>query len=246
MERTKITLILILLFSVLASIASEKRAIYESFRDGDMVKWKRTIDLMEKQNDKSDRFLIELLDFQYGYIAYCIGNNDMDQAKKYYKKGKELIKILDDKKYQPSMINAYKAAFYGYAIGFHPYQAPIIGPRSIHCAREAMKLDSENPFGFILFGHIRYYMPVIFGGSKKEAIEYYTKAAKMMEADTVKYKDDWNYLGILITIAEAYTEIGDNENAKFYFEKILKFEPELFWVKNELYPEFLKKLKKNE
>lgn len=246
MEGKKITLIFIFLISIFTSAASNKRAIYESFRDGDMVRWKKTIDLMEKQKDKSDKFLLELLDFQYGYIAYCLGNNDMDQAKKYYEKGKKIIKILDDKKYSPSMLNAYKAAFYGYAIGFHTYQAPIVGPKSIYCAREAMKLDSNNPFGFILFGHIRYYMPVIFGGSKKEAIEYYTKAAKMMEADTVKYKDDWNYLGILVTIAEAYIEIGDNEKVKYYYDKILSFEPELVWVKNELYPKFLKIIKENE
>jgi len=32
--------------------------------------------------------------------------------------------------------------------------------------------------------------------------------------------------------------------AKKYYEKILKIEPEFLWVKNELYPQLLKKIKK--
>ena len=64
-----------------------------------------------------------------------------------------------------------------------------------------------------------------------------------MESQVEGVKDDWNYIGLLTTIAVAYSEIDDYKNAQLYFDKVMKFEPNLYWVKYELYPEFLKKIK---
>lgn len=244
MEGKKHLLILILLvFIEMIAEASYKKEIYNAFITGDMVKWKKIIDNLDKQPGKSDQLYLELLEYQYGYIAYCIGNKKDDQAKYYYEKGKTIINQLEKKGYELAKIYAYKSAFYGYAIGFKPYQAPILGPKSIYYARESVKVDTANPNGYTLLGHIKYYMPVVFGGSKKEAVDYYRKAEALMESQAGGVKEDWNYIGILTTIAVAYSEIEDYNHAQFYFDKILKFEPELYWVKNELYPEFLKKIK---
>lgn len=241
--KKRILILLLLVFIGLISEASYKRNIYEAFITGDMNKWKMIIDDLDKQPGKSNQLYLELLEYDYGYIAYCIGNKKDDEAKYYYEKGKEIISLLEKKGYELAKVYAFKSAFYGYAIGFKPYQAPVIGPRSIHYARESVKIDKANPHGYNLLGHIRYYMPVIFGGSKKEAIEYYRKAEALMESQVEGVKDDWNYIGLLTTIAVAYSEIDDYKNAQLYFDKVMKFEPNLYWVKYELYPEFLKKIK---
>lgn len=244
MEGKKHLLILVLLiFISLIAEASYKNDIYNAFISGDMKKWKTVIDQLDKQSNKSNQQYLELLEYQYGYIAYCIGNKDETQAKYYYEKGKEIISRLEKNGYELANVYAYKSAFYGYAIGFKPYQAPVLGPKSIHYARESVKIDKSNSHGYTLLGHIKYYMPVVFGGSKKEAIDYYRKAETLMENDKEKIKDDWNYVGLLTTIAVAYSEVEDYNHARLYFEKIIKIEPELHWVKNELYPEFLKKIK---
>jgi len=143
-----------------------------------------------------------------------------------------------------SYINSYKSALYGFELGLAWYKAPFIGPKSVECAEIAMKLDKTNPYGFLQYGNAQYYMPETFGGSKTVAIEYYKTAQSLMEKNSENIINDWNYLSLLSIIAQAYTATEKYTLAKEYYDKILKIEPEFSWVKNELYPVLLKKMKK--
>jgi tetratricopeptide (TPR) repeat protein len=153
------------------------------------------------------------------------------------------IGFLESKNYDMSMVNGYKAAFYGYRIGLNSFKAPFYGPKSSKCANNAIAINKNNPFGYIQYANIQFYMPSTFGGSKQEAIEYYVKAEKLMELDKKKITGDWNYLNLLTIIANANIELGQLEKAKYYFEKILQIEPNYAWVKNNLYPQLLNRLK---
>ncbi|MBP6577255.1 MAG: tetratricopeptide repeat protein, partial [Chryseobacterium sp.] len=186
---------------------------------------------------------LELINYQYGYIGWCIGNKKNNVAEQYIQLGESNIAVLEKSGYKPSWINSYKSAFYGYKIGLNKLKAPFIGPKSVECAELSMKQDAENPYGFIQFANSQYYMPAVFGGSKSEALKYYMKAEKIMEKNQNQIKEDWNYLSLLSMIAIAYTELNDYKNAKEYYNKILNIEPNFLWVKNELYPKLLKKMK---
>jgi len=65
-----------------------------------------------------------------------------------------------------------------------------------------------------------------------------------MELDKEGIKEDWNYLSILTLITQSLIATNNYDEAKVYFQKLFKVEPNYLWVKNELYPQFLKKLKK--
>jgi len=243
MERKKYTLITLLLFLLTTNIskADYKTQIYTAYISNDMSAWKKTIDEMDKITTKSKQMMLELVNYQYGYIAWCIGVEKYEEAEFYLDKADETIEYLEDEEFELSLIHAYQSAFFGFRIGISPYKAPILGPRSVGSAQDAIDLDKNNPYGYIQYGNCQYYMPVAFGGSKQVAIVYFTKAQMLMEADKEKVKNDWNYLSLLAMIAKAYTETNNIEKAVFYYEKILKIEPEFLWVKNELYPQ----LKKN-
>ncbi|MFN8255987.1 MAG: hypothetical protein U0W24_09890 [Bacteroidales bacterium] len=244
MERSKYFVVIVLLFLIVLNVkASYKSDIYQAYISNNMTKWKSVIDEMNLQQNKSNEFVMELLNYQYGYIAWCIGNKKNKIAEEYMKLGEKNIEILEKSNYKISYVNSYKSAFYGYRIGLNKVQAPFIGPKSVDCSELAMKQDDKNPYGFIQYGNSQFYMPAMFGGSKKVAVEYYEKAEKLMEANPEQIKDDWNYLSLLATIAQAYTELKFYKTAKIYYEKILRIEPEFGWVKNELYPELLKKIK---
>jgi tetratricopeptide (TPR) repeat protein len=107
----------------------------------------------------------------------------------------------------------------------------------------AIEHDKENPYGYIQYGNSQFYMPAVFGGSKKVALQYFKTAEKLMESDQEKIKENWNYLNLLAFIAITYTEINDYAMAKAYYDKILKIEPDFLWVKDELYPALLNKTK---
>lgn len=244
MERSKYIIAILLLFCHLTISASNKSKIYTAFISNDMPSWGKVIDEMQLQTNKSNEFKLELINYQYGYIAWCIGVKNDDLAEKYLALAEEHLESLEKAKYNLSMVNAYKSAFYGYKIGLNVLKAPFLGLKSLDCAKLAIKLNAQNPFGYIQYGNAQFYMPAMFGGSKTEALEYFRKAEELMELDKAGIVEDWNYLSILTLITQSLIATNNYDEAKVYFQKLFKVEPNYLWVKNELYPQFLKKLKK--
>jgi tetratricopeptide (TPR) repeat protein len=243
MERAKYYLICCLLFWSFVGIkASYKSDIYTAYIGNNMSSWKKIIDQMETIEIKSNDLLLELVNYQYGYIAWCIGNKRKDEAKKYLDLAEMNISVLAKNNHNLSMVNSYKAAFYGYRMGLNILLAPFIGLKSMECAKMAIKQEAGNPFGHIQYANIQYYMPSVFGGSKTEALKFYMKAKDLMEKNEKDMVENWNYLNLLTLIAQAYCDLNDFQASRMYFEIILKREPGFGWVKNELYPQLLKKM----
>jgi len=243
MERPKyILIVLLFIFTFQAAQANYSRDIYYAYINGDMNKWKSIIDSMEQNQEKTHENLIELTNYQYGYIGWCLGNNKKNEAEKYLNKAEENIRILEYANYKLSLLNSYKSAFYGFRIGLNIYKAAFIGFKSVECAKLAIKQDEKNPFGFLQFGNCQYYMPVLFGGSKSKALLYFIKAEQLMEFNDKQLKYNWNYLSLLTVIGQSYSILNNCNLAKAYYEKALKAEPRFLWVKNELYPELIRKM----
>jgi tetratricopeptide (TPR) repeat protein len=244
MERSKYLLTIVLSVFIFQSIVADyKSDIYFAYINGDMSKWKNIIDQMNQQQVKTNDFLLELLNYQYGYIGWSLGNQKKQEAEKYLKLAEDNLKILEKANNNMSVVNSYKSAFLGFHIGLDKYKAPILGLKSIDCAKSAIAQDKKNPLGYIQFGNCLFYMPSLFGGSKHEALNYFKKAEELMQLNENQLKYDWNYLSLLTLIGQSYTKIKDYKLAKVYYEKVIKAEPRFLWVKNELYPDLLKMIK---
>ena len=226
--------------------ASNKEDIYNCYVNNRMSDWKSLIDKLSIPAEKNNEMLLELVNYQYGYIGWCLENDHNDEALVYLKLAEGNVKLLEAKKFELSLINAYKSALYGYHIALSKFSAPFIGPKSSDCAKQAMLLDPNQPFGYIQMGNVRFHMPPLMGGSKSDAIGYYLKAKVMMEKNGSEIHGDWNYLSLLTTIAKAYEAINDNAKAKLMYEEILKFEPNFTRARDELYPQLLEKFKKKQ
>jgi tetratricopeptide (TPR) repeat protein len=246
MERSKYYIVFVLLFWFSANIgASHKKDIYVAYITNDMTLWAKVIDHMQLHRHQSKSFKMELINYQYGYVAWCIGNGKKDVADQYLTMSEKNLKDLEKAGYNLSLVHSYQSAFYGFRIGLNLLKAPFIGLKSIDCAKLAMQVDGENPYGYIQYGNSQYYMPSVFGGSKTVALEYFQKAEKLMERHKLQIHNDWNYLSLLTLMAQAYEETNNYEAAKAYYQKILKIEPNFLWVKNELYPQFQKSRNNN-
>lgn len=247
MERKKYILIICCLTLGFQSLtASYHTDIYKAYIMGDMEQWKKVIDTMDAHKSTDGEFIAELINFQYGYIGWCIGNKKNKIATGYLEKAEKNLSILEKEKKNESLVNAYRSAFYGFRIGMSPLKAPVLGPKSMECAKKAIRLDEKNPLGFIQLGNCYNYMPVIFGGSKTIALDHYKKAEKLMEEDSRQLSGNWNYLSLLTIIGQACQESGDLTRAKYYYDKALHTEPEFVWVKSELLPALAKKTKTDE
>jgi tetratricopeptide (TPR) repeat protein len=241
MERSKHLILFIIMFLGYANLqASHKKDIYKAYITNDMTLWASIIDDMHLHRLQSNSFKMELINYQYGYVAWCIGNGKKDLADKYLTMAEKSLSELEKSGYNISLVHSYQSAFNGFRIGLNLLKAPFIGLKSIDFAKLAIQTDGENPYGYIQYGNSQYYMPAIFGGSKTVALEYFKKAEKLMERHKMQIHNDWNYLSLLTLMAQAYTETNNYDSAKAYYLKILKIEPNFLWVKNELYPQFLK------
>ena len=244
MEGTKyyITFVFLFLF-VLTGNGTNKQDIYKAYITNNMSGWKQIIDQLEVVPEKSSEHLLELVNYQYGYIGWCIGNSQKDEAQDCLRKAEANLKLLEIRKFLPAKMCGYKSAFYGFHIGMNVFSAPFIGPKSAASAQQAVSLDPKDFFGYVQMGNVQFYAPSLFGGSKPEALKSYLKAKELMENNGDEIVEDWNYLSLLTTIAKAYEIMNDNAKAKLIYEEILKYEPQYRWVKDELYPQLLKKLK---
>jgi len=220
---------------------SYKNKIYDAYISNNMPKWKTIIDEMENSKSKDKVFLMELINFQYGYIGYCIGAGKMDEAEKYLDLAENNLEKSDKLGAERSQISAYKSAFYGYEIGINKMKAPFIGPKSVKYSKLSMEQNPQNPMGYIQYGNSQFYMPPAFGGSKKVAVEHFLKAEKLMSTDKINIENDWNYLSVLALIGQSYFAMEDYKNARIYFEKALKVEPDFLLIKIDLLPKLLKK-----
>lgn len=239
----KIYLYLIIIYWWAGNVKGQhNHSIYQAYITGNMVKWKFTIDSMETMQVKTDKDKLDLINYQYGYIAWCIDRKQTKDAEKYLAKAESLLNQLELKKYELSMVYAYRAAFIGFKIGISPYKAPFIGPESLNFARKSVITDPENAFGYVQLGNIAYYTPRMFGGNRNEAMQYYLKAVQIMEPLNPKGTENWNYLNLLATVINAYFDLEQYEQAKHYCSKTLSLEPRFRWVKNNLYPKVLKGL----
>lgn len=200
-----------------------------------MQKWKSVIDSIETvQKNKSNAEYLELLNYQYGYIAWCISEKKYTEAEMYLKKAENSLTILLKKNYNLSMLYAYKAAFVGFSIGISFYKAPFIGAKSYEYAKKALKLSPKNAFAYQQLGNIKFYSPKLFGGSKNEALANYLKALQIMEKTPNNLQYNWNYINLLSNITMTYKKIGNNLLQKKYYKKIRKLVPQCEWIK-ELY-----------
>lgn len=243
MERKTYLFLILFLICCSNSFGQTHPAIYNAYNNSNMVEWKIAMDSLERFFQKTNRGRLELLNYHYGYIGWCIGQDNSKEAKYYIKKAEELVSILEAAKYNLSMVYAYKAAFVGFKIGLAPYKAPFIGPQSTAFAEQSLALDSLNALSHILLGNIAYYTPAIFGGSKNDAINHYLNALRIMEKEPSVYLKNWNYLNLFATIIQFYIENKDFKNAEIYCKKVLVVSPNFDWVKNKLYPQVLKGLK---
>ncbi len=252
MERKKSIIIAFLVMTLVTAggvatpAPSIRETIYKAYVDGNMGVWKGIIDKMETAPNKEHSRLLELVNYQYGYIGYAIGRNDKQTAALYLAKAEKNLEILEKAKFQPSLTHAYRAAFYGFRIGLNTSSAPINGLRSLRASSLAVSADDQNWFALVQKANIQFYMPPVFGGSKKEALAYLLKAQALMEKNKTLVTSNWNYLSLLTLIVQTYETLGDLPAAKRYCELILAVAPDYSWVRDGFYPGILKKMNPQE
>lgn len=234
----------IIILPCFAQIECNKE-IYKSFIDNKMHLWEGQIQKMEQTYNQSRSFdcLYNLTYAQYGFIVYCIVSDHRHKGKQYLENAFKNVDLLLQLDSSVAELYSLKGALYGFKIEFNKIKAAEYGIISIGLINRAVDNDKTNPKVWMEKGNLTYYIPAFLGGGIKNAISFHKKAIYFFEQKPDELKYNWLYLLVMTNTARWYTENKQYNDAKLLYEKILKIEPGYLWVKKELYPDILKKVK---
>jgi hypothetical protein len=242
----KTLLIIHLLFPILTATATQNKdlayyqcAFFESYRQGNMAPWPGLIAEMEKVKPEELGWQIEIVKAIYGLVGYQIGAGKKDLAKTYVGKADIYLDRLLKEHPGNARLHSLAGAFYGYKISFAFYKAPFLGPKSLSYIDKSISLDQAEPTGYIEKGNSLMYRPVAFGGDKKEALMYYRKALKLMDARNTQ-KCDWQKMLLRAFILKALFETNQTAEAKSYLIEMKKDYGPMEWIQQFVGAELIK------
>lgn len=237
---TGLVCLLLTLNGSLDAQQTPRERVYNALITDQMDDWHRVIEEQKsRKNSLTDEELGELINYYYGYTGWLLEEGTKKEAKNYIEECDELIDELMVKYPDESDLYAYKAAFYAYKLNLNPVKAPFLGGKSMDNIDLALEKCPTCPHGWIERGNSLFYMPKAFGGSKTGAIEAYNKAIRYMEDKPESLVHNWVYLNVLMVLAQAYEKTENLEMAKKSYEKILMFEANFTYIRDEVFPAFM-------
>lgn len=220
------------------SVYSKK--IYDTYIQGRMDNWVPVMQQMEAANPASLEEKLELLNYYYGYTGYMVGIKKAKEAVPYIEKGEKLIEQILRVSPDNASALAYKGSFLGFKIANSKIKAVTLGPEAMKAINKAYQIDPSNIQALADKGNMLYYAPSVFGGDKKLSLQFFEKGISIMESKR-QTKENWFYLYLLVSLARRQEENGMRDQALATYRKILRIEPGFQWVRDELYPDLLKK-----
>ncbi|MEG1585554.1 MAG: hypothetical protein RR346_01625 [Bacteroidales bacterium] len=200
---------------------------YTAFIQNNPTKWKEAMTTCIPAKSPQEKLL--RMEYLYGYIGWCIRDQNKPEGAYYLDLFKKYLKDDILPEYYQQL---YLSIAYGYGILLDTEKAMSAGPKSLRAINKAIDLDPENPLGYIQKGNVMLKMPSIFGGSAHKALKYFAKAESLMEKKKNQPIQSWIYLHLLCTMSDLYQQENQCDIAKKYYNKIQAIEPELFWLKN--------------
>jgi len=179
----------------------------------------------------------------YNLAIYFMQKKEDEQFRKYSesseKKLKELIKENDSDAETVSLLGA----LYGIQVTMNPSLATSIGSQNIALTSKAFGIEPDNPRVLLQKGISKFNSPEFVGGSKEEALKYFTQSVEAFENQTTGGNEiEWGYIDGLAWLGIAYYSLGDLESAISAYKKALTIEPDFNWIKYDLLPKAEEKL----
>lgn len=214
--------------------------LYQAYLHNNIKIWKDYIEVSDWQHlNLTER--LRLLHYEYGYVATLIdateGKTNL-QAATYLARYERHLTCLQDS-LSPSQYAAYLSAANAYTFMLDKRKLISAGLQSFQLAKNAVRLDSNEPMALILKGNIYFYAPRALGGNKQQALEMYLKAKQQLEKQRLT-AFNWTYTALLLCIAQCYEKTGQLDKAIEETQRILKNNPEFIYVRDTYLPSLLR------
>lgn len=239
-KSTKRRCLSLLVFLLTASFSfgatSRKHLIYEAYVNGNRNQWLQVVTEMEHSAEpKTVAWKLELTEYYYGMVGYYIGIKRNDLAAPVLAKGNALVEsVLRDHPGNATAM-AYKGSLTAFKITLNRMKVMALGRESLKWMEKSLATEPDNVQALIDRGNAYVHAPVLFGGDVEQGIRMYRKAMSQLEKRN-QLSDNWVYLHLLVTTADACKKAGHPEKAKPYYERALQVEPRFHLVKDVLLP----------
>ena len=242
MKRT-IIITLITLWCSTKSIAGvvDHDVMYKAYLDNKIATWGIELKKYTASQQLSADDKLEISNYLYGYIAFLLIDieNNKSEINKWIDLWDEYLDEIEKAKGKRADVFAYRSANNAYKAKVRTGGVMIYGARSLNDLNRAMNCDANNIVAIELKGNTKFYMPSLVGGDKKEAIEWFEKALKIIDANpTPLYR--WNRCAITLCMAQSYEKIGDKQKAIEICKKELLREPNFTYLRDVYLPSLQK------
>lgn len=241
-HRQMLTLLVLFIFLFpIQAQTTRKHRIYDAYVSGNRAQWIQVVNEMEHSTEpKTLSWKLELAEYYYGMIGYFIGMKKNDQAAPILAKGNALIDgVLKDHPNNATAL-AYKGSMTAFKISLNRYKVMVLGRESLKWMEKSLASDPENVQALFDRGNAYVHAPVLFGGDPAQGILLFRKAMALLEKRN-QTSENWLYLHLLVTTADACKRSGQPEKARPYYERALQVEPRFRFIKETLLPALDKK-----
>lgn len=197
----QLALILTLMASGLCYAQYSNHQLYQAYLDRNMAIWEQYI-VSTKWDSLSTEEQKQLLNYEYGFSAYMVGQN-VDKARNFidsYEHHLEDLKgHLSEARYY-----AYLSSVYTYKLALDKGRFMSYGKKLFDSIERAMKLDSKDALVLSMKGNVEFYSPF---GNKKKALEYFQKADSLYAVSAIEY-EQWNRRAVEMNIQQCIEKLS--------------------------------------
>lgn len=178
---------------------------------------------------------------QYGLMGATMRTRDEDRFDKYYKITEEHLEVLSKDDKMKAEAKALLSGLYGIKMAYSSMMGMVLGPKSSSLVEEAVKLAPQSPIVWKIQANSKMFTPAMFGGDIEEAIKAFEKSIELFEKQPETLENNWLYIDTMVFLGQAYSSESQWAKAVAVYERALKIEPNLNWVKFQLLPNARKK-----
>lgn len=219
------------------------KQLYQAYLQRDMDTWKAYIDASD-WTKLTDSEKIRLINYEYGYVAVEINETPAGPKARRKASHTEAQRYLDQfiahlnaaqSILTPARYAMYMSAASAYEFMMDRSKVFSAGLQSFKLCKKAVELDPNDPMPLILKANVDFYAPKSFGGSKKAAMQEFSRAEQMF-LQQGNYEYLWNFPAMQLCIAQCYEKTDDLETALKKARAILKANPDFVFLREEYIP----------
>jgi tetratricopeptide (TPR) repeat protein len=202
-----------------------------------MQSWELLVDSLQKRKLSKPNEDV-LLYAEYALTGYFFTQDDKKSAAKMMEKYEAHLERMMEKYPNTANYHAFKAALYGFKIGFSPWKAPFYSYYHQREVDKAMELRKTEALPLIEQGNSYYFRPSFVGGNKQKALLSYDAAFKINSLRNPEC--NWVFFNNGAWLGQVYTKLGYPDKARKVYQHILSVNPNFQYVKDELLPQLEK------